>query len=171
MKTNKIYVTNNESNNVSVINGITDEWIKDIDVGDKPISVAVNPNTKKVYVGYSNSHEFSIINSTNDELLVDNKGEEVKVGFNYPCPSDIAVNLEKNQLYISFDCKDGIFLVNDKITSTSTNTTNDKITSTSTKTSTLGKSNTNIAFNPVTNKIYVVDTESNIVYTKDASEL
>jgi YVTN family beta-propeller protein len=170
-KTNKIYVTNNGSNNVSVINGTTNEWIKDIDVGDRPISVAVNPNTKKVYVGYSNSYELSIINSIDDELLLDNKGQEVKLGFNYPCPSDIAVNLKQNQLFISFDCTDGIILVNDKIISTSTNTTNDKITVTSTKTNTLGKSNTNIAFNPATDKIYVLDTESNLVYTKNTSEL
>jgi DNA-binding beta-propeller fold protein YncE len=121
------------------------------------MSIAVNPDTKKVYVDYSNSHEFSIINSIDDVLLVDNKGEEVKiVGFYYPCPSDIAVNLEKNHLYVSFDCRDGSFLVKDSITSTST------------KTSTLGKSNTNIAFNPATDKIYVLDTESNLVYIKDA---
>jgi YVTN family beta-propeller protein len=171
MKTHKIYVTNNGSNNVSVINGTTDEWIKDIDVVDKPISVAVNPNTKKVYVGYSNSHELSVINSIDDTLLIDKNGEEVKIGFNYRCPSDIAVNLDKNQLYVSFDCRDGIFLVNDEITSTSTNTTNDEITSTSTKITTLGKSNTHITFNPVIDKIYVLDTESNLVYTTDASEL
>ncbi|HSF49550.1 MAG TPA: hypothetical protein VLA74_02215, partial [Nitrososphaeraceae archaeon] len=69
------------------------------------------------------------------------------------------INQEKNHTYVSFDCKDHIFLINES----------DEVIPT--KASTLGTNNTNIVFNPGTNKIYVVDTESNIVYVKDVSEL
>ena len=154
----KIYVTNQGSNDVSVINEVTDR-IKNIPVGDKPFSVAVNSNTNKIHIGYSNSFEISVIDGISDELVKDDNEEEVKIPIHYACPSDIAINLEKNHSYVSFDCRDSIFLIKDSKNSTST------------KANTLGKNNTNIAFNPNTNKIYVIDTNSNILYFKDVSEL
>jgi YVTN family beta-propeller protein len=155
---NKVYVTNEGSNTVSVIDGTTNEKINDTRVDENPFSVSVNPKTNTIYVGYINSYHYSVIDGTTDTLLVDKKNNEtVKIGLTYPCPSDIATNQEKNHSYVSFDCRDGIFLINElnqprpaKIT-------------------TLGTNNTNIAIN--SDKIYVVDTESNMVYVKDVNEL
>ena len=47
--TNKIYVTNYNNNNVTVIDGATNNTT-DVAAGTNPIPVAVNPNTNKVYV-------------------------------------------------------------------------------------------------------------------------
>jgi YVTN family beta-propeller protein len=158
-KTNKVYVVNYGGGNVSVIDGETDKWIKDIKVDENPLSIAVNPKTNKVYLGYINNFHYSIIDGTNDELLADNNKEAIKIGVGYSCPSDIAINQEENHAYVTFDCRDGIFLIKES---------NESI---PTKTTTLGTNNTSIAFNSATNKIYVVDTESNIVYVKDVSQL
>jgi YVTN family beta-propeller protein len=50
--TNKIYVTNQGSNTVSVINGTNDKvLLTNIKVGQSPVAIAVNPNTDKIYVG------------------------------------------------------------------------------------------------------------------------
>ena len=47
--TNKIYVANNRSNNVTVIDGATNSTTT-VSVGTGPVSVAVNPVTNKIYV-------------------------------------------------------------------------------------------------------------------------
>jgi YVTN family beta-propeller protein len=156
---NKLYVANYGDGTISVINGKTDQLInKSLDVDENPNSIEVNPNTNKVYVGYSNNYHLSVIDGESDTLLVDTNKENVKIGLTFGCPSDIAINKEKNHAYVTFDCKDHIFLINE---------TNAVIPA---KTSTLATNNTDIVFNPGTNKIYVLDTESNIVYVKDVSE-
>jgi YVTN family beta-propeller protein len=158
--TNKVYVTNKGSDTVSVINGEIDQVInKPINLDEEPFSIAVNPNANKVYVGYSNHFHYSVINGKNDTLLHDTNNETTKINVNYACPSDIAINQEKNHAYVSFDCQDDLFLIteSDKGIPITINT--------------LGTNNTNIAFNSGTDKIYVVDTESDVVYVKDESEL
>jgi YVTN family beta-propeller protein len=160
---NKVYVTNYGDNSVSVIDGKTDQVMKKIiDVGENPFSIDVNSNTNHVYVGYSNNFHYSVIDGKKDEVLVDKNNRTVKIALIYPCPSDITMNQEKNIGYISFDCKDGIF-------SFSTNGTDYE--SKPTEAATLGLNNTNIAFNAGTNQIYVVDTESNMIYFKDIADL
>jgi YVTN family beta-propeller protein len=157
---NKVYVANYGDGTVSVVDGETDQLInKSMVVDENPNSIEVNPNTNKVYVGYSNNFHLSVIDGKSDRLLVDNNNEKVMIGpLSYPCPSDIAINQVKNHAYVSFDCKDHIFLIDES---------NAVIPA---KTSTLGTKNTDIVFNPATNKIYVLDTESNIIYIKDVSE-
>ena len=79
------------------------------------MSVTVNPNTNKVYVAYSDNRELSIINGTIDTPL----DEDKNIAVGHPCPIDIAVNLEKNHSYVSYNCFDGIFLINEDDTSPS----------------------------------------------------
>ncbi|HSF49297.1 MAG TPA: tetratricopeptide repeat protein, partial [Nitrososphaeraceae archaeon] len=134
---NKVYVANYGDGTVSVIDGKTDQFInKSMDVDENPLSIDVNPNTNKVYVGYSNNFHLSVIDDKSNRLLRDINDEPVKIGLFYPCPSDIAINQEKNHTYVSFDCKDHIFLINES----------DEVIPT--KASTLGTNNTNIVFNP-----------------------
>ncbi len=47
--TNKIYVANSGSNNVTVIDGVTNSTAT-VSTGDSPMSVAVNPVTNRIYV-------------------------------------------------------------------------------------------------------------------------
>ena len=48
--TNKIYIPNDDSNNVIVIDGASNSVIKTVAVGTSPYFLAVNPMTNKVYV-------------------------------------------------------------------------------------------------------------------------
>jgi YVTN family beta-propeller protein len=48
--TNRIYVSNLNSNNVSVIDGSTNTVITTVVVGNSPSGIAVNPTTNLVYV-------------------------------------------------------------------------------------------------------------------------
>jgi YVTN family beta-propeller protein len=156
---NKVYVTNEDSGTVSVIDGKTDQLIKDIDVDDNPFSIAVNPTTNNVYVGYTNSPYYSVIDGTTDTLIKDNSNETVKIPLLYKCPSDIAINQKETNAYVIFDCKGNISWINES---------NDSILA---KTTTLGTNNTRIGFNSATDKIYVVDSASNIVYVEDVEDV
>ena len=48
--TNRIYVTQESSDTVSVIDGTTNTVIATVSVGDLPFGVAVNPTTNRIYV-------------------------------------------------------------------------------------------------------------------------
>ena len=48
--TNRIYVANYGSNNVSVIDGASNTVVATVAVGSDPDGVAVNPNTNRIYV-------------------------------------------------------------------------------------------------------------------------
>jgi YVTN family beta-propeller protein len=160
--TNKVYVANYGDSTISVIDGNTDKVKKMIGDGidGNPYSIAINTNTSLVYVGYSNLFHYSLIDGKNDKVLVDSNNESVKIAVTYACPSDIAMNQEKNVAYVSFDCKDGISIINGT-----------SYESKPTKVITLGENNINIAFNAGTNQIYVADSDSNILYVKDINEL
>ena len=51
--TNRIYVANQWSNNVSVIDGATNTVVATVPVGTCPEDVAVNPSTNRIYVANS----------------------------------------------------------------------------------------------------------------------
>jgi len=68
--TNKIYVTNSGSNNVTVIDGVTNNTIT-VPAGVCPEAVAVNAVTNKVYVANCASWNVTVIDgATNDTALV-----------------------------------------------------------------------------------------------------
>ncbi|MEX6702938.1 hypothetical protein ABS315_25640 [Peribacillus frigoritolerans] len=57
--TNRIYVANDFSNNVSVIDGATNTVIATVGVGGVPRGVVVNPNTNAIYLlGYGVSNPY-----------------------------------------------------------------------------------------------------------------
>jgi YVTN family beta-propeller protein len=66
-----VYVTNEESDTVSVIDGITNEVLPtNITVGDSPSGIAVNPNNNLVYVANFESDTVSVIDSKTDDIVV-----------------------------------------------------------------------------------------------------
>lgn len=57
------YVTNPNSNNVSVINTLSNRVIAIIPVGVSPFGVAITPNDRRVYVANFSSDTVSVINT------------------------------------------------------------------------------------------------------------
>ena len=84
----RIYVANQGSGSVSVIEGTT--VVATIPVGQYPAAVAVNPANGYVYVANSGSHTVSIIH---DLTVV----QTVPVGY---VPGDIAVNPANGRVYV-----------------------------------------------------------------------
>jgi YVTN family beta-propeller protein len=70
--TNKIYVANWDSQDVSVIDGNTNKVTDTIPVGVDPFAVEHNPSNNYIYVGNTDSDTVSIINSTHSIIVKPN---------------------------------------------------------------------------------------------------
>jgi YVTN family beta-propeller protein len=65
----KVYVSNSDSNTVSVINSSQNEQVATVSVGNKPAGIAIDEIANVVYVANSMSNIISAINSTSNNIL------------------------------------------------------------------------------------------------------
>ena len=144
--TKKVYVTNEFSNTLSVINGVTDSKADTISVGSFPYGVAVNPFNDRVYVTNRGSNTVSVIDGPTSTKL-----SNISVGNS---PVGIAVNPSSNWIYVA-NINSGTVSVMDGITNKVTDTI------------TVGKAPYGVAVNPVTNKVYVTNIQSNSISVID----
>ncbi len=134
--TNKTYVTNFDSQTVTVIDGETNAAVT-VSVGVSPGPVAVNSITNKIYVGNRGSDTVTVIDGAT------NATSTVAVG---SCPMAIAVNSITNKIYVANFNSANVTVIDGKSNTTSTVTA--------------GTSPNAVAVNPVTNKIYVANMNS-----------
>lgn len=144
--TKKIYITNEFSNTLSVISGLTDSIVDTITVGSFPYGVAVNPFNDRVYVTNRGSNSVSVIDGPTNTKL-----SNISVGNS---PVAITVNPSSNWIYVT-NINSGTVSVIDGIT----NKVTDSIV--------VGKAPYGIAVNPITNKVYVANIESNTISVID----
>jgi YVTN family beta-propeller protein len=144
--TKKIYVTNEFSNTVSVIDGTSDKVSDTIELGSFPYGVAINPFNDRVYVTNRGSNTVTVIDSPTDAKL-----SNIPVGNS---PVGIAVNPSSNWIYVT-NINAGTVSVIDGITNKVTNTI------------AVGRAPYGIAVNPLTNKIYVTNIQSSTVSVID----
>lgn len=131
--TNRIYVANQLSSNLTLIDGATNAP-SNVYVGAAPGALAINPVTNKVYAAsFSNGNIYAYDASTYNETTI-------PVGQG---PKEIAVNPATNKIYA----------VN---SSANTVTVIDGVTR-ATNTVAVGTEPTQVAINPRTNKIYVLN--------------
>ncbi|MDD5529525.1 MAG: T9SS type A sorting domain-containing protein [bacterium] len=69
LKVNKIYVTSCNTNEVFVIDALTDSLMDTINVGKRPIGVTVSPSTGYVYVSNYDTTTISVINDSTDSVV------------------------------------------------------------------------------------------------------
>ncbi len=146
--TKNVYVTNEFSNTVSVIDGITEKVTDTIRAGSFPYGVAVNPFNDRIYVTNRGSNTVNVIDSPTNTKLSD-----ISVGNS---PVGIAVNPSSNWIYVT-NINSGTVSVIDGIT----NKVTDSIT--------VGKAPYGVAINSLTNKIYVTNIQSSTVSVIDGS--
>src|SRR5919198_6261119 len=98
--TNMIYVTNREAGTVSVINGSTNNVMKNVTVGGGPRDIAVNPTTNMAYVANGDSGTVSIINGSTNNVVAG-----VTFNINPPNGGDIYCNQTKisDKDYVRYD--------------------------------------------------------------------
>jgi len=129
--TNRIYVANADSNNVTVIDG-TDNSATTVAAGSFPSDIAVNTATNRIYVTNAGSNDVTVINGSNNSTVT------VAAGAN---PLAVAANPVTNRIYVAN------FGSNDVTVIDGTNN--------STTTLAAGIEPHRVAVNSVTNKIYV----------------
>ena len=143
--TNKIYVANLGSDNVTVIDGATNGTLT-VDVGDSPVAVAVNPVTNKVYVANQGSDNVTVIDgTTNTTTTVPTDSG--------PCA--VAVNPVTNKIYVANGSSNSVTVID--------GATND------TAAAAAGARPIAVAVNPLTNKIYIANYNSNDVTVIDGA--
>lgn len=135
-----IYVTNQASNNVSVISSKTNKVVQSIAVGDAPSYLAFDPVNHNVYVANAYSGNLTVINSTSNTVT-----GSIKVG---TFPDAIGVDSANNMIYVANRNTSTLSVING---SSGTNFL----------TRPVGKYPSGIAYDPVNSFIYVTNFGSN----------
>ncbi|MCL2660237.1 MAG: Ig-like domain repeat protein, partial [Acidobacteriaceae bacterium] len=142
-----VYVTNQSSGNVTVIDGATNA-ASTVNVGNTPGAVAVNPVTNRVYVANYNSNDVTVIDGATNAAIA-----TVGAGTN---PVEITVNPVTNKVYVLNRMSNNVTVI-------------DGVTNVATATVGVGTDPEEVAVNPVTNKVYVVNQSSNNVTVIDGA--
>lgn len=66
----RLYVVNENSNSVSVIDTATNTVVATVPVGASPLSVVVNPAGTRVYVANSGNNNVSVIDTSTNTIVV-----------------------------------------------------------------------------------------------------
>ena len=143
--TNKIYVANQGSPNLTVIDGATNTTTT-VAAGTNPNAVAVNPVTNKIYVANLFSNNVTVIDGATNTTTT------LTAGAN---PYSVAVNPVTNQIYVANNGSNNVTVI-DGATNTTTAVA-------------AGTNPEAVAVNPVTNTIYVANTTSNNVTVIDGA--
>ena len=96
--TNRIYVSNQSDDTVSVIDGATDRVLATVRVGHYPNGIAVNSKTNTIYVANLTSGSLSVINGTTL------KASTLWLGSS---PAKVAVNPSTNRVYVTLEAQNG----------------------------------------------------------------
>ncbi|MDO8266202.1 MAG: YncE family protein, partial [Moraxellaceae bacterium] len=143
--TNKVYVANYVSGNVTVIDGATSS-VATVTVGACPRAVAVNPVTNKVYVANELGKNVTVIDGATNTATTVCAGNQ---------PYAVAVNPVTNKVYVANYY--GAVTVIDGTTNATTTVVAG------------GEQPFDVAVNPVTNKVYVANYNSDNVTVIDGA--
>jgi YVTN family beta-propeller protein len=143
--TNKIYVVNQNSNNLTVIDGATYRT-NTVLTGNVPNAVAVNAVTNKIYVVNWASASVTVVDGATNRTTTVSAGDH---------PFAVAVNTVTNKIYVANYSSNNVTVIDgatDRTTTTSA-----------------GGNPFALAVNATTNKIYVADSGSNDVAIIDGA--
>jgi YVTN family beta-propeller protein len=135
--TNKIYVVNQNSNNLTVIDGAT-YGTTTVLTGDFPNAVAVNAVSNKIYVANWGSGSVTVVDGATNVTTTVAAGDH---------PFALAVNAVTNKIYVANYSSSNVTVIDGA--------------SNETTTASAGRNPFALAVNPATNKIYVADSGSN----------
>ena len=143
--TGRIYVANNGSNNVTVINGYINTTTQ-VAAGTAPYAVAANPATNKIYVANSGSDNVTVINGATNQTTTVAAGQD---------PRAVAVNSMSNKIYVVNNGSDNVTVI-DGAADTTFNVA-------------VGAGPVSVTVNPVNNKVYVANSEDGTVTVIDGA--
>jgi YVTN family beta-propeller protein len=101
--TNKIYVSNSDGDNVSVIDGSGDSVIATVWVGYYPTAIDVNPLTNRIYVANNGDDSVSVIDGAGDSVIT-----TIAVG---SVPTGVGVDPGTNRIYVVNHGQHNVFVI------------------------------------------------------------
>ena len=143
--TNKIYVTNDGSSSVTVIDGATGNT-STVPAGKNPVSAAVNVVTNKIYVANAGSNNVTVIDGATNSTAT------VAAGLS---PNAVAVDPVTDKIYVANQGGGNVTVIDGNMNTTTTVAS--------------GQTPCSVAVNPVTNKIYVANQGDGNVTVIDGS--
>jgi len=137
-ETNRIYVTNTAryGDSLTVIDGMTNSVIANVEVGNFPFGVGINEKTNKIYVANLSSDKVSVIDGETDSVI-----STVGVGEN---PYMVGVNSITNKIYVTNFDDDNVSVIDGETDSVITVIT-------------VGNQPYGVGVNPQTSRIYVTN--------------
>ncbi len=146
---NRIYVVNQNSNSVTVIDGASNSIIANVGVGASPYAVAINAVTNKIYIAnHSANGTVTVVDGQNNPVV------NVSVG-NFP--DAVAVNSRTNKIYV--------VNFNDSTVSVIDGASNANI-----ATVPVGRYPVSLTVDPVSNMIYVANYNDGTVSVIDGAQ-
>lgn len=155
-QTNKVYVANRSSNNITVVDGETNTFINiTAPNATGPIAVAVNSATNQIYVSNTTSKNITVIDGeTNGATTVmDTAVEGGGLSPGVPAPDSIAVNQQTSKIYVANTTDDSVTVI-EGATNATTNIP-------------VGASPLALVVNPKTDQVYVANFDSSSVSVID----
>ncbi|MDR7665341.1 PKD domain-containing protein [Methanosarcina sp. Z-7115] len=142
------YITNSESNDVSVIDTATNKVTDTISVGFNPMGVVINPNGTRVYVVNTRSNDVSVIDTSTNTVITTVPVES--------SPQGVAVSPNGKKVYVANRYSNNVSVID-----TSANTVVSTVTT--------GKYPVGVAVSPDGKKIYVTNYGDNTVSIIDSA--
>lgn len=133
-QTDRIYVANSHSNDVTVIEGATKDVIATIPVGMEPVAVVVDATADRIYVANAKSDNLSVIDGESNEVL-----RIIPLAI---IPQGVAANLQTDHIYVANPSTDSVFVLERE----------DIVMEIP-----VGRHPMDVAVNPAMNRIYVVN--------------
>jgi YVTN family beta-propeller protein len=140
----KIYCANYGSDNISVINGVTDNVIATIPAGDGPVGLCWNSIENKVYCLNSFSRDITIIDGLTDAVITTVPAKYIDPYGSYGVKPHLVVNSQNNKLYLPQIVYRDIIIIDG-----SSNAVSGDIL--------LGASPQSLVWNPTSNKLYSIN--------------
>ena len=144
-RTNKLYVVNQNSNNVTVIDEVSGSTVA-VPVGGFPVAVAVNPSTNKIYVVNQKSSSVTVIDGAS------NSTSQVSTG---TAPRALTINASTNKIYVANSVDNTVTVIDG--------------TNNLTTTIGVGAGPAAVGVNSLTNKVYVANVTGNSVTVIDGA--
>ncbi len=135
------YIPNNGSNNVSVINTVTNIVVATVPVGSLPVGVAVNPGGARVYITNSSGNSVSVIDTATNTVTA-----TVPVG---AFPQGVALNPAGTRVYVANNVAGNVSVI-------------DATNNTVVATVTVGTSPVGVAVNPAGTRAYVTNSSASV---------
>jgi YVTN family beta-propeller protein len=102
----ELFVSNYNSNNVSVVSTVNDTVVATVSVGSNPSGIAYDSGTGQVFVANSGSSNVSVINDTNDSVVA-------SISVPGYCPNWMTYDSAKGEIFVGDDCAHTVIVLSD----------------------------------------------------------